>query len=74
MASQKPQKARRIRSAAEELLSFHGEEQNLLPQAFRVRLHGLFNQIEREFEALYSDNLMCKLKLYHVQTLIFWKF
>lgn len=65
MAS-KPQKTRRVRSAAEEMLNFHGrelEEQNLLPQAFRARLHGLFNQIEREFEALYSENLLCNLKI-----------
>lgn len=30
-----------------------------LPPAFRNRLYELFNQIEREFEALYSENLQC---------------
>jgi hypothetical protein len=33
---------------------------SILPPAFRSRLYGLFNQIEREFEALYSENLLCK--------------
>ena len=30
---------------------------SILPPAFRSRLYGLFNQIEQEFEALYSENL-----------------
>ena len=36
------------------------EPVSILPTAFRSRLYGLFNQIEREFEALYSENLLCK--------------
>lgn len=35
-----------------------GEGVSVLPTAFRNRLYGLFNQIEREFEALYSENLI----------------
>ena len=33
---------------------------SILPPAFQTRLYGLFNQIEQEFEALYSENLQCK--------------
>lgn len=42
---------------------------SILPPAFRSRLYGLFNQIEREFEALYSENLLCKYRSYrHCET------
>ena len=37
------------------------ESVSVLPTAFRNRLYGLFNQIEREFEALYSENLIRKM-------------
>ncbi|XP_057369866.1 WD repeat-containing protein 37-like isoform X1 [Daphnia carinata] len=36
---------------------------SILPPAFRSRLYGLFNQIEREFEALYSENLLLQEKV-----------
>ena len=38
--------------------------ESVLPSAFRNRLYGLFNQIEQEFEALYSENLQCNPHLY----------
>lgn len=34
--------------------------ESVLPPEFHSRLNDLFNQIEREFEALYLDNLTCK--------------
>jgi hypothetical protein len=34
--------------------------ESVLPPEFHSRLNDLFNQIEREFEALYLDNLACK--------------
>lgn len=40
-----------------------GDSVSVLPSAFRNRLYGLFNQIEREFEALYSENLIRKILL-----------
>jgi len=36
---------------------------SILPPAFRSRLYGLFNQIEQEFEALYSENLQLQEKV-----------
>ena len=33
---------------------------SILPPAFGSRLYDIFNQIEREFEALYYENLLCK--------------
>ena len=37
------------------------ENVSVLPHEFRVRLHSLFHQIEREFEALYAENLQCEI-------------
>jgi len=36
---------------------------SILPPAFQTRLYGLFNQIEQEFEALYSENLQLQEKV-----------
>ena len=75
MATSKPAKTKRIRMpgmASDDLTGFvsmsfgrnetmeAAEGVSVLPPAFRNRLYGLFNQIEREFEALYSQNLLRK--------------
>jgi hypothetical protein len=45
---------------------FSEKGDSVLPQAFQSRLNDLFNQIEKEFEALYLENLTCKLTLENI--------
>lgn len=46
-------------------VSFRSElEDSPIPPALRCRLYDLFQQIEKEFEMLYTENLGCKCLLY----------
>jgi len=49
-------------------VTFRSElEDSPIPSAVRCRLYDLFQQIEKEFEMLYTENLGCKYFLWQIQ-------
>ncbi|XP_050693096.1 WD repeat-containing protein 37-like [Eriocheir sinensis] len=54
----------RVRSHTDAELQYYRDQDNdILPPQSRARLHDLFLQIEKEFEALYTDNLALQEKV-----------
>ncbi|XP_045612520.1 WD repeat-containing protein 37 [Procambarus clarkii] len=55
----------RVRSHTDAELQYYRDQDhdNLLPPSFKVRLHDLFLQIEKEFEGLYAENLSLQEKI-----------
>jgi len=50
-----------LQSTALHYVSFRSElEDSPIPPTLRCRLYDLFQQIEKEFEMLYSENIGCK--------------
>lgn len=55
----------RVRSHTDAELQYYRDQDhdNILPPSFKVRLHDLFMQIEKEFEGLYAENLSLQDKI-----------